>query len=47
MPWPSCIGIIYDREINSRGDRALERLGFDLAGKVDRGEVFYGVIPRS
>lgn len=41
------LSIIYDREINGRQDRALELLGFNDAGMVDRGEVFYGVIPRN
>jgi hypothetical protein len=39
------LGIIYDREVNGRRDRALELLGFDHDGRVNRGEVFYGVIP--
>lgn len=39
------LGIIYDRDINGRRDRALELLGFNANGRVNRGEVFYGVIP--
>jgi hypothetical protein len=35
--------IIYDREVDGRGDRASEILQFGLGGRVVRGEVFYGV----
>jgi hypothetical protein len=41
------IGIIYDRRVNGREDRALELLRLDGQGQVDRGEAFYGVIPSS
>lgn len=39
------IGIIYDRQVNGRQDRALELLGLDDRDRVNCGEVFYGVIP--
>ncbi len=41
------LGIIYDREVNGRRDRALELLRLDDEGMVTAGEVFYGVIPTS
>jgi ketosteroid isomerase-like protein len=37
------LAIIYDRLVNDRNDRASEILHFDPAGRVVRGEVFYGV----
>ena len=40
------LSIIYDREINGQRDRASEILHFAGSGRVDRGEVYYGVIPQ-
>ena len=42
-PDASELVIIYDREVDGRGDRASEILQFGLGGRVVRGEVFYGV----
>lgn len=39
------LGIVYDRQVNDRSDRALELLAFTPSGLVSSGEVFYGVIP--
>lgn len=44
-PEASELSIIYDREVNNRRDRASEVLHFGPSGRVDRGEVFYGVVP--
>lgn len=41
------LGIIYDRRINGREDRALELLAFTPEGRVIAGEVFHGVRPVS
>jgi len=38
-------GIVYDREVNGRCDRAVEVLQFAPSGLVVRGEVFYGEHP--
>jgi hypothetical protein len=46
-PDGSELAIIYDRNVNDRRDRASEVLHFGLSGRVVRGEVFYGVVPRS
>ena len=40
------LSIIYDREINGQRDRASEILHFAGSGRVDRGEVHYGVVPQ-
>jgi ketosteroid isomerase-like protein len=42
-PDASELVIVYDREVDGRGDRASEILQFGLEGRVVRGEVFYGV----
>ena len=39
------LAIVYDRQVNDRRDRAAEVLHFGPSGRVDRGEVFYGVAP--
>jgi ketosteroid isomerase-like protein len=39
------LAIIYDRVVNDRHDRAIEVLHFTAAGRVVRGEAFYGVLP--
>jgi ketosteroid isomerase-like protein len=39
------LAIVYDREVNGQRDRASEVLQFDGAGRITRGEVFYGVMP--
>lgn len=39
------LSIVYDREIDGRRDRASEIMHFGPSGKVDRGEVHYGVVP--
>jgi hypothetical protein len=39
------LGIVYDRAVNGRRDRALELLAFSPDGIVQSGEVFYGVVP--
>lgn len=44
-PDASELAIVYDREVNDRHDRAIEVLHFGPSGRVDRGEVFYGVAP--
>jgi ketosteroid isomerase-like protein len=41
------LSIIYDRDLDGQCDRASETLHFAASGKVDRGEVFYGVIPQA
>ena len=42
-PDASELVIIYDREVDGRGDRASEILQFGLEGRVVRGEVFYQI----
>jgi len=44
-PESSELSIIYDRRIDGRDDRASEILHFGRSGRVDRGEVHYGVVP--
>jgi ketosteroid isomerase-like protein len=39
------LSIVYDRDLDGRRDRAAEVLQFGPAGRVVRGEVFYGVVP--
>jgi hypothetical protein len=39
------LSIVYDREVDGHRDRATEVLQFGPAGRVVRGEVFYGVVP--
>jgi ketosteroid isomerase-like protein len=39
------LAIIYDRDVDGVHDRASEILHFASSGRVDRGEVHYGVIP--
>ena len=39
------LAIVYDRDVDGRRERAAEVLRFDRKGKVESGEVFYGVIP--
>ena len=41
------LGIVYDREVNDRRDRALELLAFTADGLIASGEAFYGVLPVS
>ena len=41
------LGIVYEREVNDRHDRALELLAFTADGLIASGEVFYGVLPVS
>ena len=40
------LSIVYDRDIDGHFDRASEVLQFGSSGKVVRGEVFYGVVPK-
>jgi hypothetical protein len=46
-PETSELSIIYDRDINGHRDRASEILHFATSGRVDRGEVHYGVVPQA
>ena len=39
------LSIVYDRDLDGKADRATEVLAFGPAGRVVRGEVFYGVVP--
>lgn len=39
------LAMLYDRRVNDRRSRAVEVLKLDPAGRVIRGEVFYGVVP--
>jgi len=42
-PVRSEIGIVYDREVNGRRDRAIELLRFGADGRIVAGEVLYGL----
>jgi len=42
-PAHSEIGIIYDRVVNGRRDRAIELLRFGADGRIVEGEVLYGL----
>jgi hypothetical protein len=45
-PETSELSIVYDRDVDGHVDRASEVLQFGSSGKVVRGEVFYGVVPK-
>ena len=45
-PATSELSIVYDRDVDGHVDRASEVLRFGSSGKVVRGEVFYGVVPK-